>query len=105
MRFDGTWNVTIVTPIGKQQVTLELASRESRIHGTARSAAETVEILDATLDPEGRRLTWTQHVTKPLRLTLRFDVVLDAAGTMTGTAKAGILPTSKLTGVRVVPGP
>ena len=42
-------------------------------------------------------------MTRPLRLTLRFDVTLDLSDTMTGTAKAGILPTSKLTGVRVVP--
>jgi hypothetical protein len=34
-----------------------------------------------------------------LRLTLAFEVTR-AGATMTGTAKAGILPTSKLTGAR-----
>jgi hypothetical protein len=95
--FDGTWNVTIATPIGKQVVVLEIATRDGAVRGTARQGAETVAFLDPVID--GNRMRWTQKVTRPLRLTLAFDVTVEGVS-MTGTAKAGILPTSKLTGVR-----
>jgi hypothetical protein len=98
MIFEGTWNIVIATPIGKQVVVLEIATRDGKLAGTARQGAEVVELLDPVVD--GNRMTWTQHVTRPLRLTLKFDVSVDGA-TMTGTAKAGILPTSKLRGERV----
>jgi hypothetical protein len=96
--FDGTWNVTIATPIGKQSVVLELTSRDGTLRGTARQGDEVVELVDPVVD--GNRLRWTQRVTRPLRLTLAFDVTVEGAS-MIGTAKAGFLPTSKLTGVRV----
>jgi len=37
--------------------------------------------------------------TRPMRLNLRFDVAVDG-DQMTGTSKAGRLPTSKVSGVR-----
>jgi hypothetical protein len=59
---------------------------------------ETVDILDAAAD--GDRLTWILKTTTPMKLTLKFDVTVDG-DTMTGTAKAGILPSSKVHGTRV----
>jgi hypothetical protein len=99
MTFEGTWNVTIATPIGKQSVVFEISTEGDKMCGTARQGSETVPFIDPVAD--GNRLTWTQHVTKPLRLTLKVDVTIEGA-TMTGTAKAGLLPASKLTGERIV---
>jgi len=45
-----------------------------------------VEFLDAVA--EGNKLTWTQVVTTPMKLTLKFDVDVDGDA-MTGTSKAG----------------
>lgn len=98
MIFDGTWNIVIATPIGKQSVVLDISTRDGTVQGTARQGEEVVPLLDPVID--GQRLCWTQNVTRPLRLSLRFDVTVEGS-TMTGTAKAGILPTSKLTGQRV----
>lgn len=98
MSFDGTWNITIATPIGKQSVVLEISTQDGNVRGTARQGEEVVPFLDPVVD--GSRLTWTQNVTRPMRLSLKFDVTVDGA-TMTGTARAGFLPTSKLTGARV----
>lgn len=98
MIFDGTWNVIIATPIGKQSVVLEISTHEGNVRGVARQGEQVVQLVDPVVD--GDRLTWTQNVTKPLRLSLKFDVTVKGA-TMTGTAKAGPLPTSKLTGERV----
>jgi hypothetical protein len=95
---DGAWAVAIATPIGTQRVTLTFATTDGGLAGTATQGADVVPLIEPRL--AGDRLTWTQHVTRPLRLTLRFEVVV-AGDTMTGTAKAGLLPASRLTGQRV----
>lgn len=95
---DGTWAVTIATPIGAQRVTLTFATVDGVLTGSAARGDDVVALVEPRLD--GARLTWTQHVTRPLRLTLRFDVVIDG-DSMTGTAKAGALPSSRLTGQRL----
>ncbi len=93
----GEWALTIATPIGRQLVTLILGEVEGRLQGEARGKDETVPLLDLTRD--GSRLTWSQRITRPMRLNLRFDVAVDG-DQMTGTSKAGRLPTSKVAGVR-----
>jgi hypothetical protein len=95
--FDGTWTVNIATPIGKQQVVFWICSRAGCLEGTATQGSETVPFLDAVAD--GPRLTWSQRVTKPLRLTIAFDVRVDG-DSMSGVAKAGVFPASKLEGRR-----
>ena len=74
-----------------------LRGLHGRVRGTARSAGEIVAVEDAVI--EGSQLRFVLHVTRPLRLQLRFDVTVEGEG-MTGTAKAGILPMAKLSGVR-----
>ena len=97
--FAGTWDVTIDTPIGKMAVVFEISEQDDAIHGTARSDAESVAFLDAVAD--GDRLSWSQAVTTPMKLTLNFDVIVDG-DTMTGTSKAGFLPASPVYGSRVL---
>jgi hypothetical protein len=95
--FAGTWDVTIATPIGKMAVVLDIVEEGGAINGTARSDDETVEFLDAVAD--GNRLTWSQKVTTPMKLTLKFDVTVEGES-MTGTSKAGLFPASKVEGSR-----
>jgi len=95
--FAGLWDVTLDTPIGKMAVTFTIEEADGQIHGTASSYAETVDFIDPQAD--GNRLTWSQAVTTPMRLTLKFDVTVDGDA-MIGTAKAGMLPASKLHGSR-----
>lgn len=95
--FAGAWNVTLDTPIGKMAVLFEITESDGVVTGVARSDAETVDFDDAIA--VGDRLTWSQAVTTPMRLTLKFDVVVDG-DTMTGTSKAGVL-SSKVNGTRI----
>jgi hypothetical protein len=95
--FAGTWAVTIETPIGNMAVVFDINEENGVISGTARSDAESVEMLEPVAD--GNRLTWKQNVTTPMKLTLKFDVDVDGDA-MTGTSKAGIFPASKLHGSR-----
>jgi hypothetical protein len=97
MSIAGTWNLSIATPIGKQEVVLELVDDAGVLKGTATGAGETVDLVNPVL--EGNQLTWTQSITKPVQLDLAFDVSFDG-DTLEGTAKAGMLPASKVTGSR-----
>ncbi|MGW9212130.1 hypothetical protein ACWGR4_34825 [Embleya sp. NPDC055664] len=97
MSVDGTWDLSISTPIGKIAAVIELREHTGRLTGVAHGAGEEVPLSDIALD--GDRLTWKQAVTKPMRLNLAFDVTVDAA-TLRGTSKAGRLPASKVTGTR-----
>lgn len=97
MTVDGTWQLTITTPIGKQAATLQLTQDGDRVHGVATGHGEEVPLRELVLD--GDRLTWAQSITKPMRLNLTFDVTVHD-DQMTGTSKAGRLPTSKVLGRR-----
>jgi isocitrate lyase len=95
--FTGVWNVTIDTLVGKIEAVFDITEVDGTIHGIARTDAETSEFVDAVAT--GDQLTWTQAVTTPMKLTLKFDVTIEG-DTMTGTSKAGIFPASKVTGTR-----
>ncbi len=95
--FAGSWDVTIETPVGNMAAVFDISEENGVISGTARSGDEEVEIRDAAAD--GNRLTWLQDVQKPMKLTLKFDVVVDG-DSMTGTSKAAIFPAAKLYGSR-----
>ncbi len=99
MTIAGTWQLIVATPLGKQAVVLELAETDDGITGVASGNGEQVPLLDPVRD--GDRLTWGQAVTRPMRLHLRFAVTV-AGDTLTGTACAGALPASRVTGSRVV---
>ncbi|TNJ67544.1 DJ-1/PfpI family protein [Paenibacillus hemerocallicola] len=97
-RFDGDWNVAIATPVGKLSVLLSISSKDGRIIGTAKQGGEVAEFQKPVMD--GNRLCWSQRVTKPMRLNLKFEVTA-SGNVMSGVAKAGLLPASKLAGERI----
>ena len=92
----GDWDVTIKTPIGSLAVVYSFTD-DGAITGTATGKGETVKLHDIVVD--GQRITWRQSVTKPIRLNLDFDVVVDG-DRLTGYSKAGRLPRSAVSGVR-----
>jgi hypothetical protein len=96
MELVGEWDVTIKTPIGSLAVVYAFAD-DNGITGTATGKGETVPLRDIIV--AGQRVTWRQSVTKPMRLNLEFDMVVDG-DRLTGHSKAGRLPRSTVTGVR-----
>ncbi|WP_432250731.1 hypothetical protein ACRAR1_29280 [Streptomyces sanyensis] len=101
MPVEGTWNLSVSTPIGKIKAMVTLRKQDDgTLTGVAHGTGEEVPLSDISLD--GGRLTWKQAVTKPLRLDLAFDVTLDG-DTLEGTSKAGRLPASKVIGERRAP--
>ncbi|OBG37365.1 hypothetical protein A5672_18285 [Mycobacterium alsense] len=101
MGIDGDWDVAIKTPLGTLAVRYAFAETADGLAGTATYRGETVPLCDLTSASAagGTRLTWRQSVTKPMRLNLAFDVVVDG-DSMTGHSRAGRLPRSAVSGIR-----
>ncbi|WP_253278725.1 DJ-1/PfpI family protein [Pseudomonas syringae group genomosp. 3] len=96
--FVGDWDVEISTPIGDMKVRLSILIADGLLQGTATQGGDTVPLDSVQIC--GDQLCWSQLVRKPLKLTLNF-AVRTSLNTMNGTAKAGSLPASRLTGNRV----
>ncbi|RSO41106.1 hypothetical protein DMH15_13685 [Streptomyces sp. WAC 06725] len=97
MSIEGTWDLSMSTPIGKIKAVAEFRREDGVLVGTAHGTGEEVPLSEVVLD--GDRLTWKQSITQPMRLNLAFAVTVDG-DTLTGTSKAGRLPASKVTGER-----
>ncbi len=97
MPVEGTWDLSISTPVGKFRPVVELRRADGVLTGIARGAGDEVPLSDVVLD--GDRLAWKQAITKPMRLNLAFAVTVDG-DTLTGTSRAGRLPASTVTGRR-----
>jgi hypothetical protein len=93
----GVWDVTVKTPIGSLAVVYTFTEHDGTLAGTATGRGETVPLRDIVV--AGQRVAWRQSVTKPMRLNLEFDVMVDG-DRLTGHSKAGRLLRSAVTGVR-----
>jgi len=97
MELIGEWDVTIKTPIGSMTVVYVFTESDGVLAGSATLKDDTVPLHELAVT--GARVTWQQSVTKPMRLNLAFDVVIDG-DRLSGHSKAGRLPRSAVTGVR-----
>jgi len=95
----GTWKVEVHSPIGVQEVMFTFKADGDGIAGQALRGEDTPVVLE-DVRIVGDRVTWSQKVEKPLKLKLRFDTQLKG-DTLTGAAKAGMLPKSKVEGIRI----
>ncbi|WFE61292.1 hypothetical protein [Micromonospora sp. WMMD712] len=93
----GSWDVSLKTPIGTLRATYVFTEADGVITGTASTTSETVPLTAVVCD--GSRVTWQQSVTRPMRLNLDFDVVVDDQ-TLSGHSRAGRLPRTAVTGIR-----
>ena len=94
----GTWDIAMKTPIGTLEAVYVFAETTGGgLTGTASTTSETVPLTAVACD--GDRVTWRQSVTRPMRLDLDFDVVVDGR-TLSGHSRAGRLPRTAVTGAR-----
>ena len=97
----GDWDVAIKTPVGTLHVVYNFAEHDHTIVGSAAGKGETVPLSDIVITTvaDGQRATWRQTVTKPMRLKLDFDVLIQG-DELRGHSRAGRLPRSTVTGHR-----
>lgn len=94
---DGTWNIVIATPIGRQEVTLTITTDGSTLTGTAQTNAELVALDNGALD--GDAFSCSVDLKKPFPMTVTYTLTVDGDA-ISGTAKAGPFPASKVVGAR-----
>jgi len=81
MAVDGTWNLTMTTPMGERNATLSLKSAGGTLTGTQGAEGNSAEIFDGTVN--GEDVAWKVAITNPMPLTLAFT------GKVSGDSIAG----------------
>jgi hypothetical protein len=97
MSVAGTWNLSIATPMGTQSAVLTLTDTDGVVTGTAGNEQGSMDLPG--LEADGNRVQWTQEVTQPMKLTVKFDLTLNG-DSGEGSAKAGMFPGMKVTATR-----
>jgi hypothetical protein len=99
MSADGTWKVTLQTPMGAQEGTLELREDGATLTGTMTAAAapEPMAITDGAVD--GNSVTWKAALTQPMPITLEFSGTVDG-DTIAGDVKLGAFGNATFQGTR-----
>lgn len=85
MSATGQWNVVIKTPMGNNEVVLDLQADGNELHGAIKGPKETNEIFDGKVD--GNSLSWGAKVSTPMPMTLEFSATI-AGDSISGGAKS-----------------
>ena len=97
MAADGTWNLTMNTPMGERTSTLTLSTAGGTLTGKQEAEGNTTDIADGTVN--GNDLTWQVSITNPMPLTLTFNGTVDG-DTLNGTADTGMFGSFPFSGTR-----
>ena len=97
MSADGTWNVTLNTPMGAQAGTLELATDGNTLTGTMSGPQGSMELENGTAD--GDSLSWTVNMTQPMPIIIEATATVDG-DEISGEAKLGAFGTATFSGSR-----
>ena len=81
MAVDGTWNLTMQTPMGERKSLVTLVANGGTLMGEQSAEGNTGAIFDGSVS--GNDVTWKISITDPMPLTLEFN------GTVTGDAMSG----------------
>jgi carbon-monoxide dehydrogenase large subunit len=94
---DGKWKFVLSTPVGPQQFIGQMSTDGNVVNGSFSMNGDEVHF---TGTGAGNNFKWDLKVTKPVSLTLKYDVQVDG-DKLAGKVKMGIFGTAKLTGERM----
>jgi hypothetical protein len=97
MAVDGTWNLTMSTPMGERNATLDLKSSGGTLTGTQGADGNSTEIFDGTVN--GDDVAWKVSITNPMPLTLDFSGKV-AGDSISGEMGIGPMGSFPFTGIR-----
>jgi hypothetical protein len=98
MAVDGTYNVEIDTPMGKQESTLTLKTDGGAISGNMASPMGTLEFSGGKVS--GDAVSWEMEIDSPMgKMTLEYNVKI-SGDEISGEVKAGSFGSSPLKGKR-----
>jgi hypothetical protein len=97
MSVDGTWNMTMSTPMGERKATLTVKSAGSALTGTQAGEQGSAEITDGKV--EGNKVSWKVGIQNPMPLTLEFTGTVDG-NAMKGEMGVGFMGSFPFTGTK-----
>ena len=97
MSADGTWNITMNTPMGAQDGVLTLATEGDTLTGNMSGPQGTLELTDGKVD--GDSYSWNAAMTSPMPITLEFTAKVDA-DSISGDVKLGSFGNASFSGER-----
>lgn len=83
---DGTYETTVKTPMGEQNMTLTVVTDGATFSGSGAGAMGSMDITNGTV--EGNTLGWTMQITSPMPMKLTCTATVDG-DTLTGSVGAG----------------
>ena len=96
MAVDGTYDVTVKSPLGDQKTTLVIKSDGATFTGTAAGSMGSADIAG---EVDGNTLSWKQQMTVPMPMTLDMKATIDG-DTVTGSVGAGAFGSFPMNGTR-----
>ena len=97
MSATGQWNVTINSPMGAQQGTLDLTVDGATVTGTMAGPQGTMALEEGAVN--GETLTWAANVTSPRPIKLEFSAQV-SGDEISGTVKLGAFGNATFSGSR-----
>ena len=93
---DGSWNCTVKSPLGDQNLTITVTSNGATFTGQAGGAMGSMTVEGSV---EGNTLKWKQSITTPMPMTLDCEASVEG-DTLTGQVGAGAFGSFPLKGTR-----
>jgi hypothetical protein len=97
MSADGTWSITIDTPMGQREAKLELSTAGGELTGTQSADGNTGAITDGNVS--GDEVAWKIDITDPMAMTLEFAGTV-AGDSISGNVRAGAFGSFPFSGHR-----
>jgi len=97
MSADGTWNLTMQTPMGERRSTLTLSTAGGTLTGRQEAEGDTTDIAEGTVN--GDDASWKVSITNPMPLTLTFSASVNG-DTISGQADTGMFGSFPFQGTR-----
>ena len=94
---DGTWNITMDSPMGSQQATLTLVTEGASLSGKLAGPQGEMPFEGGTVD--GDNLSWSISIEQPMPMQIETTATVDG-DSLAGESKLGSFGTAKLTGTR-----
>ena len=97
MAVDGTWNLTMQTPMGERKATLVVTAQGNALKGKQSGEGASTDIFDGTVN--GNDVSWKISITNPMPLTLQYNGTVDGDG-ISGKMSAGAMGSWPFSGTR-----
>ena len=97
MSADGSWKVSLSTPMGAQEMNLELTTDGDALKGSMSGPTGAMDITDGSVN--GNELKWKAAIEQPMAMTLEFVATLDGDN-LSGNAALGSFGSASFTGSR-----